>query len=455
MNILTSIKPDILFDIFGWDRNVVADEVSKLASKIDITKFRNHKDTMSTKYVTMFSHVSQYLCNQLRIINRKQVTTILASEAADLKVNNGGAADTFYKVDKNQNFLGTNPVFMKTLFKATEDTDFEDGLLKQLTNKDTDMMYELITQIYLHQALLSYDFMSVPRLIAVRKTRKYKNPKEPSYVYAFMERVEATFLKELDKDIILIALAHLMKCLFILQRKYHFMHRDLHHSNVAYDATTHTIHFIDFGHSCVNPNFEDIAWQPIGEFYPMTFNSLSAKCDNPSLDVCCIIASLAYSHSFCLQMNEEMKAAFTDKLKVPANKGHVALQYLSDKDKANDLFTLATDKEWKVGNLLNPHDPKHWWVYDMGEVPVPKFYPEHMLTRLLEQIPLEEWPPIRKSFADVFDVISPNCRVSYNGINGTIQELRHDDYFKVTFDNGGEKNIPANELERITKKQRK
>jgi serine/threonine protein kinase len=450
MNILASINEDILTSVFGWDRNVVADEVSKLASKIDITKFRNQQDTFSTVYVTMFSDVSQYLCNQLSFINRKQVTSISASEAADFKTTNGGAADTFYIVDGSRNYGGTNPVWMETLFKATEDTPFIEGLLKELVNKRTDMMYELITQIYLHQALLSYDFMSVPRLIAVRKTHKYKN--HPGNVYAFMERVQAPFLKKLAKDIILIALAHLMKCLFILQRKYHFMHRDLHHQNVAYDATAHTIHFIDFGHSCVNPNFEDIAWQPIGDFYPITFNSLSAKCDNPSLDVCCIIASLADSHPFCLQMNEEMKAAFTEKLKVPANQGHVALQNLSEK--ANDLFTLATDKEWKVGNKLNG-GAKHWWVYDMGEVPYPKFYPEHMLTRLLEQIPLEEWPPIRKSFADVFDVISPKCRVSYKGNDGTIQELKHDDNFKVTFDKGGELILPANELERITKKQRK
>lgn len=450
MNILTSINPDILLNIFGWDRKVVADEVSKLASKIDITKFRKQRDTVSKEYVKMFSEVSQYLCNQLRIIKRNQVTTISASEAADFKATNGGAADTFYIVDGSRNYGGTNFVSMETLFKATEDTPFIDGLLKELVNKHTDMMYELITQIYLHQALLIYDFMSVPRLIAVRKTRKYKN--HPGNVYAFMERVEAPFLKDLDKDIILIALAHLMKCLFILQRKYHFMHRDLHRQNVAYDATAHTIHLIDFGHSCVNPNFDFIAWQPIGEFYPITFNSLSAKCDNPSLDVCCIIASLADSHPFCLQMNEEMKAYFTEKLKFPANKGTVALQNLGEE--ANDLFTLAKGKEWKVGNKLNG-GPKHWWVYDMGEVPANEFYPEHMLTRLLEQIPLEEWPPIRKSFADVFDVISPKCRVSYKDNDGTIQELRHDGNFKVTFDKGGELNLPANELERITKKQRK
>lgn len=454
MNLLASIEPDILTSVFGWDRDTVADEVSKLASKIDITKFQDQQSTISTKYKKMFSDVSQYLCKQLVTITTSlrnpNPKSISAFEAADLKATNGGAADTFYIVDGSRNYGGTNPVFMETLFKATEDTPFIEGLLKEMVNEDTDMMYELITQIYLQQALLSYNFMSVPRLIAVRKSRKSKS--HPGNVYAFMERVQAPFFKDLDEDVILIALAHLMKCLFILQRKYHFMHRDLHHQNVAYDADTHTIHFIDFGYSCINPNFEDLAWQVNQEFYPVMFGSLAAKCNNPSLDVCCIVASLTDKHPFLLQMNEEMKTAFTEKLKVPANKGHVALKNLGEK--ANDLFTLAEGKGWKVANKLGAGG-KHWWVYDMGEVPVSDFYPEHMLTRLLEQIPFEEWPPIRQSFADVFDVISPKCRVSYEGNDGTIQELRHDGKFRVTFDKGGFAHLPANKLKLIDKKQRK
>lgn len=461
MNILASIEPDILTSVFGWDRDTVADKVSLLASKIDITRFRDQEDTDSKAYRKMFSDVSDYLCDQLITIitNRRNPNPkrISAFEAADLMATNRGNVNTFYIVGNNRGGGANSFVFMKTLFKATQDQPFVEGLLKEMVKNNTGMMYELITQIYLQQATLSYSFMSVPRLIAVRKTKKQGN--HPGNVFAFMERVQAPFFKDLDKDTVLIALAHLMKCLFVLQHKYHFMHRDLHDQNVAYDAATHTIHFIDFGYSCINPDSEDLAWQVNQEFYPIMYNSRSAKCDNPSLDVCCIVGSLVRKHSFLLKMHEEMKKVYTEKLK---NKTYIdqgdrystnlALQNMSKPD--NNLFTLAKGENWKVGNKNEDGLPQ-WWVYDMGEVSVPEFYPAFVLIRLLGQIPLEEWVPIRQSFAELnairaFDglTIETNYRVSYKGNAGTIQQLTDDGNFRVRFDIGGEAHLSASKLKR-------
>ena len=73
---------------------------------------------------------------------------------------------------------------------------------------------------------------------------------------------------------------------------------------------------------------------------------------------------------------------------------------------------------------------------------MPEFYPAFVLIHLLGQIPLEEWFPIRQSFAELnairaFDgmTIETNYRVSYKGNAGTIQQLT-DGKFRVRFDIG-------------------
>lgn len=466
MNILASIEPDILTSIFGWDRDTVADEVSRRASQIipkltQVTRAKNKQSriqqqieyTQTHAYDELFSDVSDYLCDELITIitnrrnpNPKRISDL---EAADLITTNRGIANTFYIVGNNRGGGNNSFVFMKTLFKATQDQPFVDGVLKEMVTseqgkKKTDMMYELITHVYLQQLMLRYSFMSVPRLIAVRQTKKQGS--NPGNVFAFMEKVQTPFLGDLDGDTLLIALAHLMKCLFVLQYKYKFMHRDLHGRNVAYDADTHTIHFIDFGYSCINPESEDLAWQVNQVFYPILYNGHSAMCDNPSIDVCCIVASLATKHRFLSDMNEEMKEAFTEKLK---NKIHIddrdqasidlALRYISEQ---GNLFTQMKGKNWTVGNESGQ---PHWWVYDMGEVSVPEFYPTAVLVRLLCEIPLQEWTHIRQSFIEmhakqIFDemVTESNCRITYKGHDGTIETLTDDEKFKVKFDVGGE-----------------
>lgn len=476
MNILASIEPENLLAVFGWNdvkMGTVIDEVSKLASHIipsltGVTRVKNKQTrikqqieyTQTSEYDKLFSNVSNYLWDQLLILEkknprRKNPKSMSASKFSELIETKGGIANTFYVQNDNRDrdiARGSNGyVFLYALFKTSQN-QLVGGVLKEMVTseqgkKKTDMMYEFITHVYLQQLMLRYSFMSVPRLIAVRKTIKTQT--DPGKVFAFMEKVQAPFLGDLDGDAILIALAHLMKCLFVLQYKYKFMHRDLHGRNVAYDADTHTIHFIDFGYSCINPESEDLAWQVNQLFYPILYNGHSAMCDNPSIDVCCIVASLSTKHRFLSDMNEEMKEAFTEKLK---NKIHIddrdqasidlALQYISEQGKQGNLFTQMKGNNWTVGN---ESEQPHWWVYDMGEVSVPEFYPTAVLVRLLCEIPLQEWTHIRQSFIEmhakqIFDemVTESNCRITYEGHDGTIETLTDDEKFKVKFDVGRE-----------------
>ena len=442
MNILASIQTDTLRNVFGWDLETVSAKVSQLASKIDISNFNDQVSTSSESYEKMFNDISEYLLSQLSPISRSQIHILTPRQAENVHVLEPG---NFYAVEFSN---GANGLIFKVRYKATGHSRVIDGILKTMpSHKDTKMLYELVTQTYMHEALLRYSYMSVPKLICVRQ-------QPGQYVHAIMEEVTAPFFIDLEKDTILVALAHLMKCLFSLQNKYHFMHRDLHNQNVAFDADRRHIHLIDFGFSCINPPLDDLAWQMNSPFYPIMFDSHASRCDNPSLDVCCIVGSSSHRHPFLTTVHNEMIEAASEKLQGDANKQKRAVKVLSEP--ANNLYTLANDKKgWKVGNKLGETDQRHWWVYDMSEVPLPQFYPEHMLTRLLEQIDLNEWPYIRDSFARVFDVIAPKCRVSYQGQTGTIQQCLDNKKFRVTFDVGGEAELEASQLKRITTKANK
>lgn len=444
MNILASIQPDTLRNVFGWDPETVSAKVSQLASQIDISKFNDQVSTNSESYEKMFNDISKYLLSQLSRILRSQIRMLTPRQAANVYVLDPGI---FYVVN-NQLGNGANGQIFKVRYKATRQSRVIDGILKIMPSRgDTKMLYELVTQTYMHEALLAYSYMSAPKLICVRQQRG-------QYVHAIMEEVTAPFFIQLDENNILVAIAHLMKCLYRLQSRYHFMHRDLHNQNVAFDADRRHIHLIDFGYSCINPPLDDLAWQMNSPFYPIMLDSHASRCDNPSLDVCCIVGSSSHKHPFLNAVHNEMIEAASEKLNGDVNKQKRAVRVLSEP--ASNLYTLANEKKgWKVGNKLRETDLRHWWVYDMSEVPLPQFYPEHMLTRLLEQIDLQEWPYIRDSFARVFDVIAPKCRVSYQGQAGTIQQCLDDGNFRVTFDAGGEAELDASQLKRITTKANK
>ena len=296
-------------------------------------------------------------------------------------------------------------------------------------------MFELITQLYLYQSCQSY--VSIPRLIFVRR--------EENETHACMEFIQYPFLKDISPSMLLIALAHLMKTLFLLQKNVQFMHRDLHDENVAYDHQKRRIHLIDFGMSCVNPSKQSVAWQANeNSFYPMLFNSLTAKCNNPSLDVCTIISCCSNRHDFLKEEHRQMKL-FAKKI-LNTNKNHVVYKELKKKD--DNQYTRITGN-WKIGNQLKGNDGPNFWVYNMGEVPLIRWYPEHMLKRLLPQIPFTEWIYVRKNFSKFFDQITPAVRVKVAGDQGTIVKCVKNK-IRIQFDKGPTRDIAPSRIVQIS-----
>ena len=197
MNILASIQPDTLRNVFGWNPETVSTKVSQLAAKIDISKFNDQISTSSESYEKMFNDISKYLLSQLSPILRSQIRMLTARQAANVYVLDPGI---FYVVNK-QLGNGANGQIFKVRYKATRQSRVIDGILKIMPSRgDTKMLYELVTQTYMHEALLRYSYMSVPKLICVRQ-------QHGDYVHAIMEEVTAPFFIDLEKDTILVALA--------------------------------------------------------------------------------------------------------------------------------------------------------------------------------------------------------------------------------------------------------
>ena len=93
-------------------------------------------------------------------------------------------------------------------------------------------------------------------------------------------------------------------------------------------------------------------------------------------------------------------------------------------------YTSLKKKDWKIGNKLIPYNAgkghgHHWWLYEMIEFPVEKYFPENILKRLLVHLPLEEWFPLRRNWTTTFDSFMPaNIKVTLkNGREGTIKRL--------------------------------
>jgi len=80
----------------------------------------------------------------------------------------------------------------------------------------------------------------------------------------------------------------------------------------------------------------------------------------------------------------------------------------------------------------NSPDGRHWWVFNMVEFPMEEWYPENMMTRLLEFIPLEHWFGIRRRWSvkrvggdkNPFDACMPKLKVYLDdGREGVLQKL--------------------------------
>lgn len=267
------------------------------------------------------------------------------------------------------------------------------------------IFYEIITQAYLFEQLSkkidnAYKYICVPEIFFVQRARE-------NNVDICMHRAVGKDLNHLTDTPLMIALAHVCKSLWHLQRDFHFMHRDLSGTNVFYDDRSKKVTFIDFGYSCVNPRpVRDQAWQSGDEsFYDQTDNNHASMCTNMSLDICILIAVLSDGHHpWCREEHQRMKRVM--KATVDASTNEAA----KSKFKHSQSYTVYGEN-WYFSN----QGAHHWWLYNMVEFPLEEWYPATVLTRLLYHIPLRDWFALRKNWTMRFDNEMPkNIRIKIN-----------------------------------------
>lgn len=263
-----------------------------------------------------------------------------------------------------------------------------------------------------------------------------------------MHRAEGAPLKTLGTSRLMIALAHVCKALWHLQRDFHFMHRDLSGSNVFFDHASKIVTFIDFGMSCVNPDLHKGAWQSENNDLYKQSDEHASKCTNMSLDICILISFMTFVkdhdrciHTWCEAELVEMKKKMKETIAASSNKTAKAKLTLTPAlkselerikntvltDEQRRLFTQRAIKravvygqsytaldygEGNLGNMAPPSAGPHWWLFNLVEFPIEHYYPVNVLTRLLEHIPIKEWFAIRANWTDAFDAAMPkNIRI--------------------------------------------
>lgn len=285
------------------------------------------------------------------------------------------------------------------------------GVIKSMEDVSVDL-FELITQAYLCEnlKLKSYRHIKVPEIYFIQK----KMHRERVLVDVFMSRAKGNALSDIARRLntdVLVALAHVCKSLWHLQRDFQFMHRDLSGANVFYDALSLDVTFIDFGMTCINPTNRHHAWQSNNDdFYEQYTNSNGSQCTNRSLDLCILIAQLSYTkHIWCVAEHEKMKNKMKEVIDNSDNR--VAIEKLRKKIR----FTDISKDNWQPGNNSREHDGAHWWLYNMVEFPLEDWYPAMILPRLLRNIPFKHWFGLRKNWRATFqDVMPKDMRVRIN-----------------------------------------
>ena len=269
---------------------------------------------------------------------------------------------------------------------------------------NTKDVFELVTQVYLHQQVRKHQGAEWAKRLSIPKILYVQRVSESKTLHVCMERINGVLINETIHP--WTALAYIMKALFFLQDKYHFMHRDFHASNVAYNHDTRRTEIIDFGMACVNPEDNGVAWQSNNEWYPPVSNSNAAKCTNRSYDVCVLLSSLSghqagveYSR-FIKNIKTEIRAKMTREVKEK-------LEKMDENDRPDFTFTSMDNfgsPEWRVGDKS---DIFHF-MYELNEFPCEDFYPERVLERLLKHVPRDEFPKLRKGWTRKFDKMAKN-----------------------------------------------
>ena len=293
-------------------------------------------------------------------------------------------------------------------------------VLKKMKEDYADF-FELVIQVYLSQKCQEmYSHICVPDIYFIQRGQNARNTD------VCMARGNGAFLKDLRGDNLLIALAYVLRSLWFLQKDFFFMHRDLSGQNVMFDFKTFKTTFIDFGMTCINPDKKNISWQYYNNsfFIPME-DSHAIKCTNRSHDVCTLIAWISKQHPLLQLEHDKMKREMRTVINASPNER--AKSPLQSPRKSSTQFTTIKHG-WSVGNELDTEkedpDGHHWWVFNMVEFPMQEWYPENMMTRLLEEIPLKHWFGIRRQWSQ-FDACMPkNLSVFLeDGREGILQKL--------------------------------
>jgi len=417
--ILSQIPPSDLKTIFGWSEDDQSD-ACEMFSLINTSRYHKLTDTERYDFEKMFFDVSEYLYHKTLPLEyeTEMVEDIPTSQyVEDVIYTERGfsAIGTWGQVDLNVSFNGTRGV-IKHMLRERELSElirknpgeytrnipkYEIAERKKKYGKVVffnESIYELVIQLYLsiNTRMSEYKGLTVPRLHWVRRTRGHT-------LDVFMGHSPGVFLIQIRRNVLL-ALAHVMKHLWRLQINEQFMHRDFHGGNVSFDASTLEVGIIDFGMACVNPNQNLVAWQANNpDFYPLIHGSRAVACTNRSSDVCCLIASIEHAAN-SEYLSVSYQEMLVDMKKIVSSASKSKRKIFND----NSSYTrIHKHKEWQLGNKMSSSRNQHFWTYEMVEFPCPNWYPEVFLGRLLEQLPIKDWFPIRKNIAVYFDQIMP------------------------------------------------
>jgi len=445
MNVLERLEPKILQQIFEWDVAKIVTAVATFSANIDVSNSVTYAHSTTPAFEKMFYDIEEYLFEELKD-NEFMENTITTPFAAwkrlkHQKMFEYGNRRRRWPVGKLRNDLLPDTIYTvagytdKGAFGVVDTLVVFNGklcVIKHMNDerqpetptpngatpyRHTQNIYELIIHVYM-QEKCKYRGLEIPELFFARRNSN-------NGVDACMARITGTFLSEYTGNTN-VALAHILRQLFLLQENHHFMHRDLHGKNVAYDDKTHTVSIIDFGMSCINPDAQSVAWQSNNtDFYPILSQGHAAECSNRSLDICCLMAWLENKipSEFIHREYGRMVVEFKRLMATPSTlAGAIAKEEL--KKTVGGQFTHITDNApWTVGNANSSASNQHWWVYNTIEFPAPQWYPRAVLSRLLLEIPLAEWFPLRRNFSKYFDALMPKD-VSLRLLSGQVCVLK-------------------------------
>ena len=433
VSVLSAVDDSVLTNVFGWTKNDVH-QGTILEANLDFSK--NTLDKLSSWDVQkMFLSIAHNMFRRIqrdRVVEEKSENPFVHwtrdSVALSRKFhhNNDSKQTSEYPRGKTTNkdiayiiegygnsgghFSTVNPFvvyndktcIIKIMSPSTEPD--VTGLDLSGIYVNTKDVFELVTQVYLADQVRKHfraewaKRLSIPNILYVQRVSGSKS------LHVCMERINGVLINETKHP--WTALAYIMKALFFLQHKYHFMHRDFHSQNVAYNHDTRRAEIIDFGMACVNPEDNGVAWQSNNDWYPPVSNSKAAKCTNRSYDVCVLLSSLdgkqagdeylRFINNIKFEIRKKMARVVKEKLEEMDENDRPDFQYTS----MNNFDNLL----WRVGDRTKLFH----FMYDFNEYPCEDFYPERVLERLLKHVPRAEFPKLRKGWSRKFDKLATN-----------------------------------------------